>query len=83
MAQSFGVPELALVGENFKALQMGFLRIFTPFYVFQSATLPDNQFPLLAGKTYSSDPQFYLCQNYTCQNPVNELSVLETLIRTV
>jgi uncharacterized protein len=83
MAQSAGIPEIALVGENFKPLQMGFLRIFIPFYVFQSATLPDNQFPLLAGKTYSSDPQFYLCRNYTCQSPVNELSVLERMIRTV
>lgn len=83
MAQRLGIPEIALIGENQSSSQMGFLRIFIPFYVFQSATRSDNRFPLLAGKPDTSDPQFYLCQNYSCQSPVNEPSVLERLIRVV
>jgi len=77
---SYGVPEIALIGENFKNMHLEFLRIFIPFKIFQSATLSDKHFPLLAGKPYSNEAQFYLCKNYACQNPVSETDGLIRLL---
>lgn len=82
-ALAYGVPEIALVGENFKKVHLEFLRTFIPFKIFQSATLSDKQFPLLAGKPYSVEPQFYLCQNYACQKPVSETDGLIRLLTSV
>ncbi len=78
LMQSFcyGIPEIALLGENFKKGQLDFLRIFIPLKIFQSATLSDNYFPLLAGKPYTIESYFYLCKQYTCQNPVSEIDEL-------
>lgn len=82
-AMAFGVPEIALIGEKFKEVHSEFLRTFIPFKIFQSATLSDKQFPLLAGKPYTTEPQFYLCQNYSCQSPVSETDGLIRLLNRV
>ncbi|MBC7851187.1 MAG: thioredoxin domain-containing protein [Chitinophagaceae bacterium] len=78
-----GIPEIALVGENFKKRQSEFLRTFIPLKIFQSATHPNEQFPLLAGKPHTPVPQFYLCKQYSCQNPVTETSGLIRLLEAV
>lgn len=77
------VPEIALVGDNLEPRRTEFLCTFIPFRVFQSATQPLNQFPLLSGKPYARDAQFYLCQNYSCQSPVFETDALVRLIESV
>ena len=77
------VPEIAMVGDKLEPRRTEFLCTFIPFRVFQSATQPLNQFPLLSGKPYMPDAQFYLCQNYSCQSPVFETNALVRLIETV
>jgi hypothetical protein len=42
---TFGVPEIALVGENFKARIWNFCIFSSPFKIYQSATLSDKHFP--------------------------------------
>ncbi|MBC7867394.1 MAG: thioredoxin domain-containing protein [Gloeobacteraceae cyanobacterium ES-bin-316] len=79
----YGVPEIALIGENFTKMHLEILRIFIPFTIFQSATLPDKRFPLLAGKPYTAEPKFYLCKNYACQKPVSETNELIRLLSRV
>ena len=75
---AYGIPEIALVGENFGELQKDILRTFIPFKIFQSASRPSKDFPLLDNKPFSEQPKVYLCKNYSCQNPVTEV---DTLIR--
>jgi uncharacterized protein len=82
-AVTHGIPEIVLIGENFGKLHLDFLRTFIPFSVFQSATLSDKQFPLLAGKPFSPVPQFFLCKDYACQKPVSELDKLLEQLRAV
>lgn len=77
------VPEIAMVGDNLEPRRTEFLCTFIPFRIFQSATQAHNQFPLLSGKPYARDAQFYLCQNYSCQSPVFETNALIRLIKTV
>ena len=79
----YGIPEIALIGENISKAHLEFMRIFIPFRVFQSATLSDKQFPLLDQKPYSTGPQFYLCKQYKCQIPVSETDELIRMIRNV
>lgn len=79
-ARTTGVPEIALVGPDQENKRSSFLRTFIPFRVFQSTTQTDNRFPLLAGKPLKLQAEFYLCKQYSCQSPVNELdSLLEQL----
>jgi uncharacterized protein len=82
-ALTFGVPEIVLIGENFENRHLDFLRIFIPFSIFQSATLSDKQFPLLARKPFSSVPQFFLCKDYACQQPVTETDELIRQLKAV
>ena len=79
----YGIPEIALIGPNFRDLHLDFLRIFTPLRVFQTASKPDNRYPLLANKPETSAPQFYLCKQYSCQKPVNEVDSLVALMKNV
>lgn len=79
----YGIPEIALLGENIRQAHLEFMRIFIPFRVFQSATLSDKQFPLLDRKPYTTGPQFYLCKLYKCQIPVSETDELVQMIRNV
>ena len=73
---AYGIPEIALVGENFGELQKDILRTFIPFKIFQSASRPSKDFPLLENKPFSDHPKLYLCKNYSCQNPVTEVDAL-------
>ena len=75
---AYGIPEIALIGENFGELQKDILRTFIPYKIFQSASHPTKDFPLLDNKPYSERPQLYLCKNHSCQNAVTEV---DTLVR--
>jgi uncharacterized protein YyaL (SSP411 family) len=82
-AISFGIPEIAIVGENKETVCNEFLRTFIPFRVFQSSTLSNTEFPLLTAKPHSMKPLIFLCKNYSCQNPVTEVDALIGLLRNV
>ncbi|HEX3385386.1 MAG TPA: hypothetical protein VHS53_09370, partial [Mucilaginibacter sp.] len=43
---------------------------------FQSSSQESTQFPLLRDKPVGEGAQFFLCENYACQLPVNEVSIL-------
>jgi uncharacterized protein len=77
---SKGIPEIALVGGNLDTVLKEILRTFIPFRVVQSSPTETKVFPLLAGKLSSSTPMIYLCKDYSCQTPVNEVSVLKKMM---
>lgn len=81
----YGVPEIAIIGGNFAMLREDVLRRFIPIHVLQSAPSgPVNQeFPLLAHKAQSSETAIFLCREYSCQQPVNEVDALIRLIDVV
>ncbi|MBC7827566.1 MAG: thioredoxin domain-containing protein [Chitinophagaceae bacterium] len=80
---SYGIPEVALTGEHIQNLRNEFLRTFIPFRIFQSSTLETKDFPLLAGKKISEQPLLFLCKDYTCQQPVTEMNVLNRMLEHV
>jgi len=79
-ALSTGIPEIAITGGGSETVLKEILRIFIPFRIIQSSPSEATGFPLFAGKSFSSSPKIYLCKNYACQTPVNEVSAFQKLI---
>jgi uncharacterized protein len=77
---SIGVPEIAVIGGNLDIILKEILRTFNPFRIVQSTPTATKDFPLLSGKTASSTPMIYLCKDYSCQTPVNEVSVFRKML---
>jgi uncharacterized protein YyaL (SSP411 family) len=77
---SKGVPEIAIIGGNLDSVLKDILRIFIPFRIIQSSPSETKDFPLLAGKSSSAIPMIYLCKDYSCQTPVNEVSAFRKML---
>jgi len=75
-AFTFGVSEIAVVGEHFHLVTKEIIRNFIPDRILQAAPSAVSRYPLLANKPESNNPLIYLCKNYTCQNPVREVNQL-------
>jgi hypothetical protein len=82
-AITYGVAELAIVGDNHESVRNEVLRRFIPFRVIQSSPSGNDEFPLLAHKPRSADTQLFLCKNYECQSPVRKVSDLFQLLENV
>jgi uncharacterized protein YyaL (SSP411 family) len=80
---SKGIPEIAVIGGNLDSVLKEILRIFIPFKILQSSPSETKDFPLLAGKLVSSTPMIYLCKNYSCQTPVNEIGAFRKALQNV
>jgi uncharacterized protein YyaL (SSP411 family) len=79
-ALSKGVPEIAAVGGNLDTVLKDLLRTFIPLRIIQSSPSESKEFPLLAGKPSSAETMIYLCKDYSCQTPVNEVSVFRKML---
>ena len=77
---SKGVPEIAVVGGNLDSILREILRTFIPFRIVQSTPTENKDFPLLSGKISSSVPMIFLCKDYSCQTPVNEVSAFRKML---
>lgn len=82
-AFSYGIPEIVIVGGNFATLREDFLKTFIPFRIFQSSLQADEQFPLLSGKPDYPETLIFLCKNYACNAPVNEVNALKKQLEHV
>lgn len=79
-AFSKGIPEVAILGGNLDTVLKELLRIFIPFRIIQSSPSETKNFPLLEGKSSSATPIIYLCKDYSCQTPVNEVSAFKKML---
>ena len=68
-----GLSEIVVTGAKFNEILFDILHIFSPSKIFQSASVPNEIFPLLTGKQYFSPFSIYVCQNYACNPPVTTL----------
>jgi uncharacterized protein YyaL (SSP411 family) len=69
-----GVNEIAIVGEGFEAGRDAVNQKYLPAKIIQASLKAHDEFPVLAGKTPSEKtPNFFLCKNYSCLNPVLEI----------
>ncbi len=82
-ALTYTIPEIAITARRPENARKEFLRQFIPYRVFQSSSQENTHFPLLRDKPAGEVPRFWLCENYSCQLPVNELSALIRLLENV
>jgi uncharacterized protein YyaL (SSP411 family) len=82
-AFAYVIPELVLTGKAIEGVRKEFLSKMIPYRVFQSATQENTHFPLLYNKPAGDSPLIFLCKNYTCQPPVNEIDTIVRLLENV
>lgn len=76
-----GINEIAICCNGFQNLRDELHTHFIPNKVLQCTDNPreQNNYPLLAQKDISNKPLIYLCRNYTCQQPVEILSIIKQI----
>ena len=82
-ALTYIIPEIAITGKRPENARKEFLRQMVPYRVFQSADHETTQFPLLYNKPVKEGPLIFLCKNYSCQPPVNEVTTLIRFLENV
>lgn len=70
-----GVKEIVATGLNAKGYIKDLLRPFIPNKILEISTTPQKGFALLDNKDYKHETTFYLCKNYSCEAPENNLIV--------
>lgn len=65
-----GCAEIVVVGSGADDLRSKILANFIPFHVLQSAPQENSAYPLLRNKPSEPDTLIYVCQNYSCRQPV-------------
>jgi uncharacterized protein YyaL (SSP411 family) len=73
-AFTYTIPEVVITGEQPEKARKEFLSHLIPYRVFQSADRKDTQFPLLRDKPIDKLTLIFLCKDYACQLPVNEVA---------
>jgi len=76
-----GINEIAICCNGFQNVRDELNTHFIPNKVLQCTDNPpgQNKYPLLAQKDISNKPLIYLCRNYTCQQPVEILSIIKQI----
>ena len=82
-AFTYSIPEVVITGRKPEIARKEFLSKLIPYRVFQSTQEENTHFPLLRDKPVTPDPLIFLCKDYTCQLPVNEVAKALRLIENV
>lgn len=69
--QTNGIKEIVVTGSDARNYVKPLLEVFLPNKIMQTAIFFENGFPLLEGKEFAQETMFYVCENYTCKEPVN------------
>jgi uncharacterized protein len=79
-ALTYSIPEVVITGVSPENARKEFLSHLIPYRVFQSMQVENTQFPLLRDKPVEPGPLIFLCKDYACQLPVNEVA---TAVRSI
>ncbi len=80
-ALSYQLNEIVLAGSFSEQKHREFLAKGIPNRVFQISSVTHSDFPLLRNKPVQGPPQFFLCRDYACQQPVKEVAELLDLLK--
>jgi uncharacterized protein YyaL (SSP411 family) len=75
-----GTNEIAVTGKSISSTLMDLLKRYIPQRVVMASEKDEQLFPLLAGKPITDPPSIWLCRDYSCQQPVQGVDELITLI---
>lgn len=71
-----GLNEIALVGKHAAEHLPEALQKYIPGKILQTSEKENNAFPLLEGKVPGEDLKIYLCRNYACLQPLDNIDQL-------
>jgi len=71
----FGIHEIAILGE-YQKLHKELLHIFIPNRVMQVSATESQNFPLLKGKKFEHKTLIFLCKDFVCQQPLDDIPSL-------
>ncbi len=80
-ALTYQLYEVVLAGTYSEEKHHEFLRLGVPNRVFQLTSVTYFNLPLLRNKPVMGQSQFFLCRDYSCQQPVKEVAELNVLIK--
>jgi uncharacterized protein len=80
-ALTYQLYEVVLAGTYSEEKHLEFLRLGVPNRVFQLTSDTYFNLPLLRNKPVLGQSQFFLCREYSCQQPVKEVAELYGLIK--
>jgi uncharacterized protein YyaL (SSP411 family) len=69
----FGFSEIAIIGNSANDIADKIQKRFIPHRVIMASEGGDERFPLLRGRDVSGESLIYLCRQFVCQKPVNNL----------
>ena len=75
-----GTYEIVVLGEDALVEGQDLLAAYIPNKIVQIAARPDENRPLMRGKTAESGTTWFLCRNYSCLRPVKTLPELMQLL---
>ena len=71
------INEIAICGNGYEIVRDELNSYFMPNKVIQcTESVIEKEYPLLSQKSISSQPLLYLCRNYTCKVPVNNVPAI-------
>lgn len=76
-----GIPEVAVIGEEAFDMSKQIFEAYLPQIALMASQELDNNYPLLKNKESESDTLVYICQNYSCQQPVKTVEEFAQLVR--
>ena len=82
-AITYIIPEIVLTGNRLENTRKELLEQPIPYRVFQSTQEENTHFPLLFNRPIEDFPLLFLCRDYACQLPVNEVNTLVGLLKNV
>ena len=82
LLQTAGVNEIVLTGLQFETSLLALLKEYIPNKIVQSS-VAEKDFPLLSNKDYDGAVTLYLCRNYSCEQPVGDVSELIKSLKKV
>ncbi len=76
----YGVPEIAITGNASFDILPEILKEYIPVKVVQAAKEPLEEFPLLQGKSFGSSSLIYVCKDYSCKKPIENIKEIKSLL---
>lgn len=77
---TYGIPEIAITGHTSVDILPEILKEYIPVRVLQAAKSPLEEFPLLQGKAFGTSALIYVCKDYSCKKPVENVKEIKSLL---
>jgi uncharacterized protein YyaL (SSP411 family) len=74
-----GLKEIVVTGQHVQPLRSEVLKHYIPEMIFQSSNV-EKKYPLLKNKDYLNDGLIYVCENFSCAEPVDNIKDFEKIM---